>query len=678
MSELIKITINGKVCLGEKGKTILQIAQDNGIEIPNLCHDQKVKEFGACGVCVVEGEGMPKLMRACATVAGDGWVVSSETPRARQSRRVTLELIMSDHYGDCRGPCGVHCPAGTDVQGYVKQIALGNDREAVRIIKEKIPIPASIGRVCPHPCERECRRRNVESPVSIAYLKAFAADNDLASDKPWAPEPAPATGKRVSVVGGGPGGLTAAYYLALKGHKVTVYDAMPEMGGMLRYGIPEYRLPKAVLAKEIAAIKALGVNMKNNVRLGRDVTLEGLREAGDAVVLATGAWKSSAVGCPGEEAEGVLGGIDFLREVNLGNRPAIGERVMVVGGGNTAMDACRTAVRLGAKEVFVVYRRTEAEMPAEQAEIDEAREEGVTFKFLRNPAEILSENGRVKAVKLQVMELGEPDASGRRAPVPVEGSFETVEVSCVIAAIGQKLDPAGLEGVALNRRGSIAADEASFLTNLEGVFAVGDATNRGADIAVAAIGEAGRAAQVVDSYLNGALLPYREPFYSMQMPLPDMFEGREKRERVRMPQRPAELRRNDFIEINLGLPADKARQEAARCLECGCFDYKDCKLIKAANTCPEFEPQRLRGEKHKSYKERDLLTIERDQGKCILCGLCVRICEEVVGKALLGFVGRGFNAAIRPEFNDPAILSFCRKCDKCAINCPTGALKIIH
>ena len=677
MSELIKITINGKVCLGEKGKTILEIARENGIEIPNLCHDESVKEFGACGVCVVEGEGMPKLMRACSTVAGDGWVVSSETPRARQSRRVTLELLMSDHHGDCRGPCGVTCPAGTDVQGYIKQIALGNDREAVRIIKEKIPIPASIGRVCPHPCERECRRKNVESPVSIAYLKAFAADNDLASEAPYTPSAAPATGKRVAVVGGGPGGLTAAYYLALKGHKVTVYDAMPEMGGMLRYGIPEYRLPKAVLAKEIAAIKALGVQMLNDKRLGKDVTLETLRQAADAVVLATGAWKSSSIGCPGEEAEGVLGGIDFLRAVNLGERPQIGDKVMVVGGGNTAMDACRTAVRLGAREVYVVYRRTEAEMPAEQVEIDEAREEGVTFKFLRNPAEILSEDGHVKAVKLQVMELGEPDASGRRSPKAVEGSFETVEVSCVIAAIGQKLDPAGLDGVELNRKGSIAADESSFLTNLEGVFAVGDATNKGASIAIAAIGEAGRAAAVVDSYLSGAIVPYREPYCSSQEPRPDMFEGREKRERVRMPQRPAELRRHDFAEINLGLSADEARREAARCLECGCFDYKDCRLIKAANTCMDFDPCRLCGEKHKAYKERRLLTIERDQGKCILCGLCVRVCDEVVGKALLGFVDRGFNAAIRPEFNDPVILNDCRKCGKCAAACPTGALKII-
>jgi formate dehydrogenase major subunit len=190
--------------------------------------------------------------------------------------------------------------------------------------------------------------------------------------------------------------------------------------------------------------------MLNDKRLGKDVTLETLRQSADAVVLATGAWKSSSIGCPGEESEGVLGGIDFLRAVNLGERPEIGDKVMVVGGGNTAMDACRTAVRLGAREVYVVYRRTEAEMPAEQVEIDEAREEGVTFKFLRNPAEILSENGRVKAVKLQVMELGEPDASGRRSPKPVEGSFETVEVSCVIAAIGQKLDPAGLDGVELN------------------------------------------------------------------------------------------------------------------------------------------------------------------------------------------------------------------------------------
>ena len=437
MSE-IKLIINGKECVGQKGQTILEIANANGVFIPTLCHLAKVKNYGACGVCVVEGEGLPKLMRACSTVAADGWKINTESKRVVQARKVALELLMSDHDGDCKGPCHLGCPAHTDVQAYVKQIALGNDREAVRIIKDKIPLPASVGRVCPHPCENDCRRALVEQPLSIAYLKAFAADNDMKSENPFTPAVAAATGKRVAIVGGGPAGLTAAYQLAVKGHEVTVMDMMPEMGGMLRYGIPEYRLPKAVLAAEVAAIEKLGVTMINNIKVGTDVTLEKLREQFDAVLVAVGAWKSTGVGCEGDKLGGVLGGIDMLREVNLGGRPNLGKNVAVVGGGNVAMDACRTSVRLGAENVYVIYRRTRAEAPAEDLEIEEALEEGVNFKWLTNPAEIIGENGKVTQIKLQVMELGEPDASGRRSPVPVEGKFEILDVDTVISAIGQR------------------------------------------------------------------------------------------------------------------------------------------------------------------------------------------------------------------------------------------------
>lgn len=360
------------------GQTILQIAAQNGIEIPNLCENGQLKHYAGCGLCVVEAEGCPKLLRACSTIPKDGQVIMTDSPRAAQSRKITMELLMSDHVGDCKGPCMLNCPAGTECQAYVKQIALGNDREAVRIIKEKIPMPSSIGRVCPHPCETACRRKYVEQPISIAYLKYFAADRVRAAGG-YQPEVKPATGKKVGVIGGGPGGLAAAYYLACKGHDVTVVDAMPKMGGMLRYGIPEYRLPKAIVDEEIEEIAAVGVKLQNNVRIGKDISFDDFREQYDATIVAIGAWKSTGVRCPGEELEGVLGGIDFLRGVAMGQAPKIGKRVAIVGGGNTAMDACRTAVRLGAEKVYVIYRRTEAEMPAEAIEIEEAREEGVTF-----------------------------------------------------------------------------------------------------------------------------------------------------------------------------------------------------------------------------------------------------------------------------------------------------------
>ena len=675
MSE-IKIIINGKECVGQQGQTILEIAENNGIFIPTLCHLASVKHYGACGVCVVEGEKMPKLMRACSTVAANGWVINTESDRVKQARKIALELLMSDHDGDCKGPCHLGCPAHTDVQAYVKQIALGNDREAVRIIKDKIPLPASVGRVCPHPCENDCRRQLVEQPLSIAYLKAFAADNDMKSENPFKPELAESTGKKVAIVGGGPAGLTAAYQLAVKGHAVTVMDMMPEMGGMLRYGIPEYRLPKAVLAAEVASIEALGVTMINDIKVGTDVTLDTLREQFDAVLVAVGAWKSTSIGCEGDKLEGVLGGIDVLREVNLGGRPDLGKNVAVVGGGNVAMDACRTAVRLGAENVYVIYRRTRAEAPAEDLEIEEALEEGVNFKWLTNPAEIIGENGKVTQIKLQVMELGEPDASGRRSPVPVEGKFEILDVDTVISAIGQRCNLAGFEALTQTRKGTIEADEVVGSTNLPNVWAVGDATNRGPSIAVRAIGEANDAAAAIDAYLKGVELNTRTPYYSQRKVTEKDFADREKIARAEMSCKDPAYRRGNFDAVINGFTDEQARAEAKRCLECGCHDFEDCKLVKHANLY-EIHPERFEGKKRMTDSETKLVTIERNEGKCILCGLCVRTCEEVAKKGLLGLVGRGFTTVIKPEFRDSQAIAGCADCHMCAYACPTGALKIL-
>lgn len=674
--EQIKITINGKECFGNKGETILNIAAANGIEIPNLCYNGQLKLYGACGLCLVEAEGSPKLMRACATFAQDGMVVSSQTERVKKARKIALELIMSDHEGDCVAPCSLNCPAHTDIQGYLKAIANGDDKEAVKIIKEKIPIPASIGRVCPHPCESNCRRRLVEEPLSVAYLKAFAADNDLASGDPYTAVCEEATGKKVAVIGGGPAGLTSAYYLRLSGHDVTIYEAMPEMGGMLRYGIPEYRLPKAVLAKEVDAIAKLGVEMKNNIKVGKDISFEEIKNSADAVLVTVGAWKGSSMRCKGEELDGVLSGIDFLRDVNMGNIPEIGKNVAVVGGGNTAMDACRTAVRCGAENVYVIYRRTRAEAPAEDIEIEEAIEEGVEFLFLTNPDEIIGENGKVKAVKLQIMELGEPDASGRRKPVPVEGAFKTLDVDTVISAIGQKYASAGLEDIGTTGWGTIQADETTCLTNLDGVFAAGDATNNGASIAIDAIAEANTAARAINAYLLGMPMDFRKPYYSERKVTEEMLADREKKARAVMSVKAPEYRKGNFEAILNGFTEEQARGEAKRCLECGCHDFKDCRLIHYANLDP-IEPERLAGEKHSCFKERRLVSIERDQGKCMLCNMCVRTCKEVAGESILGLVGRGFKTVIKPEFEGSDRIEVCKDCRKCAEICPTGALKIL-
>ena len=669
---MLNLTINGKNITVEEGTTILQAAKDNGIYIPTLCYDDAVKVYGACGLCVVEAEGIPKLLRSCSAKCSEGMVVNTESKRVVQSRKIAMELLMSAHDGDCVAPCQLNCPARTDCQGYVGLIANGEYEAALKLIKNKISLPASIGRVCPHPCETACRRGKVDEAINIAQLKAFAADMDLNSDS-YLPEKDAPTGKKIAIIGGGPAGLTAAYRLAISGHEVTVYDMMEKMGGMLRYGIPQYRLPKEVLDKEIAIIEKLGVKMINGVKLGKDFTVASLKAQNDAVIVAVGAWKSSSMRTPGEELDGIYGGIDFLRAVALKQEINIGDKVVICGGGNTAMDACRTAVRLGAKEVYCVYRRTRNEMPAEDIEITEAEEEGVQFKFLTNPISFNGKDGKVKSVTLQLMELGEPDASGRRRPVAIEGKTEKLDVDSVIVAIGQKLVNEDVSELKLTDRGNIEADIDTFKTNIEGVFAIGDATNRGASIAIEAIGEANRCALSIDAYLNGEDIETRVPYISRRDEELIDFQSKEKCPARKPKVLPAAERKNNFDEVCLGYTEEDAKAEASRCLECGCKEYYKCKLLSVAQRY-DIHPERFKGEMPQKYTADSNEFIERNSAKCILCGLCVRSCKEVMNISAIGLLGRGFKTEVAPAFNLPLDQTKCTNCGLCVELCPTGAL----
>lgn len=669
---MLNLTINGKNITVEEGTTILQAAKDNGIYIPTLCYDDAVKVYGACGLCVVEAEGIPKLLRSCSAKCSEGMVVNTESKRVVQSRKIAMELLMSAHDGDCVAPCQLNCPARTDCQGYVGLIANGEYEAALKLIKNKVSLPASIGRVCPHPCETACRRGKVDEAINIAQLKAFAADMDLNSDS-YLPEKNAPTGKKIAIIGGGPAGLTAAYRLAISGHEVTVYDMMEKMGGMLRYGIPQYRLPKEVLDKEIAIIEKLGVKMINGVKLGKDFTVASLKAQNDAVIVAVGAWKSSSMRTPGEELDGIYGGIDFLRAVALKQEINIGDKVVICGGGNTAMDACRTAVRLGAKEVYCVYRRTRNEMPAEDIEIAEAEEEGVQFKFLTNPISFNGKDGKVKSVTLQLMELGEPDASGRRRPVAIEGKTEKLDVDSVIIAIGQKLVNEDVSELKLTDRGNIEADIDTFKTNIEGVFAIGDATNRGASIAIEAIGEANRCALSIDAYLNGEDIETRVPYISRRDEELIDFQSKEKCPARKPKVLPAAERKNNFDEVCLGYTEEDAKAEASRCLECGCKEYYKCKLLSVAQRY-DIHPERFKGEMPQKYTADSNEFIERNSAKCILCGLCVRSCKEVMNISAIGLLGRGFKTEVAPAFNLPLDQTKCTNCGLCVELCPTGAL----
>ncbi|MDR1913488.1 MAG: FAD-dependent oxidoreductase [Clostridiales bacterium] len=675
---MISFFIDDKPITCEPKKTILQAAMENGIFIPNLCYDKRLKPHGACGLCVVENTNSPRLIRACGMEAAEGMNIKTDSPRIRNARKTALELLLSDHRGDCVAPCQLACPAHTDCQGYVGLIANGQYKEALELIKEKIPLPACIGRVCPHPCEEKCRRALVEKPISICGLKRFAAD---VSETDCIPEillkSESDTGRRVAVIGGGPAGLSAAYYLRLMGHEPTIFDAMDKMGGMLRYGIPEYRLPKAVLDKEIESIRNMGVKMINNVRIGGEYNFEMVRNGFDAVLVAVGAWKSMAMGCPGEDLSNVLGGIDFLRNAyirrNLGENVPNYKRVAVCGGGNTAMDACRTAVRLGAEQVYIIYRRTREEMPAEDLEIEEAAEEGVIFKYLTNPLEFRGEDGAVRSIHLQKMCLGKPDASGRRSPVPIEGETETLDVDAVIVAIGQKLDNTGLESLALTRRNNIQANEETFATNIPGVFAIGDAINKGAGIAIEAIAHAKFAAESINCWLKNEVYQPVKQFYSKEEKTEADFKSTLRIPREEPEVLPPRARCVGFSEVSKTLTRDQAVNEAKRCLECGCADYFECKLA-SYSTLYGARAETYQGQANDREIDQSSPYFYRDPDKCILCGLCARVCDEVVGVSALWQRDRGFVTQIKPEFDLLMGDSRCISCGACLAVCPTGAL----
>jgi formate dehydrogenase major subunit len=672
----IRLIIDGKEVKGEPGQTILEAANNNGIEIPTLCYDKRMEPYGGCGLCVVEAEGNPKLLRSCATEIKNGMVIHTGTQRVIGSRKLALELLLSDHVGDCYAPCRQACPASVDSQGYVGLIANGRYGEAIKLIKEQIPLPASIGRVCPHPCEDACRRMLVEEPIALARLKQFAADWDLKLENPYLPKIKPNTGKKVAIIGGGPAGLTAGFYLAIEGHQVIIFEAMPKAGGMLRYGIPQYRLPKDVLDREIEIIEKIGVEIKTGIYVGKDIKYDDLRNNYDALYIAIGAWGSSALKCPGEDLKGVYGSVEFLQRVAEGNPPQIGRKVAVIGGGNTAIDASRTALRLGAKEVHLLYRRSRAEMPAVHYEIKEAEEEGVEFHFLVSPLEIMGEKKSVKKIKLQQMKLGKPGEDGRKKPEPIPGAEVDIEVDTVIAALGQKVViPEGFNNVLLTKSNTIIADSKTFMTNIPGVFAGGDAVNEGPDIAIKAIGDAKKAANAISGYLKGKIIRYQEPYYVQRTNLTEKdIAGKEKKFRPKVIPLSPEDRINNFQEIIPTYSEEGAQEEALRCLECGCGKIFECRLVQYAQKY-QINPDRVAGETHQRRCKTDHPFIERDPNKCILCGLCVRVCDDIMGIAVLGLVNRGFDTVVQAEFNLPLKETDCLSCGQCIEVCPTGALQ---
>ncbi len=689
---LIKISLNGREVEVDAASTILEAARQHGIEIPTLCDDPQLPPFTSCWICAVKLEGMKRYIPSCGTRVAPGMKIWTDTDDVRAVRKMALELLLSNHRGDCVAPCKAACPAGVDVQGYIALISQGKYREAAKLVKEVNPFPLSIGRVCTRPCESECRRNAVDGPVGIDYLKRFAADWDAGHDDAYVPTTAASTGRRVAMVGAGPGSLTAAYYLAQKGHEVTIMEALPAAGGMLRYGIPEYRLPKKTLDTEIGLITTLGVRVEYNKALGRDFKLADLFADGyDAVFLGLGAMGSRKMKVPGEELEGVWAGTEFLKKMGLGEDVAIGKHVAVIGGGNTAVDAARTSLRLGAEKVTIVYRRSRTEMPAWDVEVEAALEEGVEMHFLAAPTRIEGE-GACERMEFIRMELGEPDESGRRRPVPVEGSEAMLEVDNVIAAIGQvpdlsaihetvESDPESLEAkLELTRWGTIVADETTGATSVERVYSGGDVA-RGAATAIEAIADGGKAAAAIHSYLTGETEYVPPSYFNITKERWDSFPesqlvGIERSERERMPELGVEERIRIFEEVELGYTEEQARREAARCLECGCVGAFTCQLREYAAEYGA-SSDRFGGEVVEDPADERHPFIRLEPEKCILCGRCIRICQEVEGAAALGFFRRGFQTQMKPALEQALAGTTCESCGQCVTSCPTAAISAV-
>ena len=532
-------------------------------------------------------------------------------------------------------PCQMTCPAGIDVPTYVTLIGMGKDAEAIEVIRKDNPFPWVCGLVCTRPCEFMCVRGRIDTPVSIKFLKAFAAERAMSEGKYVNPPRDADKGKKICVIGAGPGGMSCAYYLAVKGYSVRVIETLPSAGGMTLIGIPRYRLPREVIDREVAMLEELGVEFVFSTRFGRDVTLDQLKAEGfDAFFFAIGAHRAYKLNMPGEKEYGVTDAIDLLKRVALGERRRPGKKIIVIGGGNVAIDAARTCVRLGCGEVTLAYRRTRNEMPADEEEVEQAEEEGVHFSFLTVPTEVIGEGKKITGLRCLRAELVKQEGSDRMSPVPVEGSDYIMEADVIIAAIGQQVDTSCMSSLAnlkWTRRHTIDVNMVSMETSEPGIFAAGDAVTGPATV-IEAIGGGKRAAMAIHRWLSGIPQP--------QMPPVPVRRGRieclEVPATTKMILKRPEMgflnidrRRTTFQQAELGYTENDVREEARRCLRC------------------------------------DI---------CRRCGECVEVCRDKMKIDALQMGYLDFDHPVKTDFRRTE--DRCITCGACANNCPNGAMKI--
>ena len=582
----------------------------------------------ACGKCVeVCPAGAARLGQKLCTKSGPVTYPKQELPDDNKWGPEKWNVNYRDDnmkncYDSGTAPCKTACPAHIAIQGYIKMAAEGRYLDALKLIKQDNPFPAVCGSICNRRCEDACTRGTIDNPIAIDEIKKFIAEQELHADKRYIPAKrvrrsnTEGYDEKIAVIGAGPAGLSCAYYLANMSYPVTVFEKNEVPGGMLTVGIPSFRLEKDVVNAEIDVLREMGVEFKCGVEVGKDITLDELRAQGyKGFFLGIGAQKSSSLNIPGENLKGVFGGIDFMREVNLNKNPEIGKKCAVVGGGNVAMDVCRSAVRLGAEETYVIYRRSEAEMPADKAEVAEAREEGVQFRFLCAPVEVVGDGEKVTGLKVELMELGEPDEKGRRKPVGT-GKFEVIEVDSVIGAIGQKVDLGGIapEAMTFNKNGTIIADPVTLQTAQPDVFVGGDALT-GPKFAIDAIAAGREAAESLHRYVHEGqsltIARNRRQFIELNkddvvIPV-ESFDNSSRQ----VPGTDA-AKAKTFANSRLTFTEEQVKKEASRCLGCGATEVDEhrCLGCGLCTTRCEFDAIHLRRdlpEASTMYKAEDKL-----------------------------------------------------------------------
>lgn len=667
----VRLTVDGAKITARTGETILDVARREGIDIPALCHEAGAAAWGACRLCLVEIDGIDKLQAACTTTVADGMVVMTDTPRVRARRESYLKMYLSDHNAYCEAPCTHACPTHIDIPAYLAAVAEGDFGQAAAIVRHELPFPGILGRICPRYCEPVCRRGQVDEPIAICALHRAAADHAK-----WGLSAGRSTGKRVAIVGAGPAGLSAAWFLTQRGHRVILYDKDAKAGGALRYSIPEFRLPERVLDKELQPLWDAGARFVGESEFGYEVEAERLLDAGlDAVIISVGAQRDAASSLPG--AETALRGLDVLRRVREKRPVPFGSKTVVVGDGITALDVARTARRMGAAEVVVVSRFARDKFAALDHDLMAALEEGVTFEYEVEVTKVVSEAGEARGIQCVRVH-------------PTDGSSFTMDASTVVLAIDRPLSS------------DLSANSFTGRTATSGVFAAGEAAGEARSV-IHAVASGKRTALAVDAWLGGEDLDALEKTLATYRSLPYMQQLREAEQlspagrrlaerapvwlkmginatpvaRAAMPKTSKAKRLSAVgIEVEKGLSPAAAQAEAARCLQCVCPSLGECDLqrLGVEYSITENELVRAGGHVRAVGPQHEHPFIRRDMNRCIACGRCVRVCRDVAGPACYDFTGRGLTMNVDTPYSDALQLAGCITCGRCVTVCPTGAL----